>query len=78
MADWIVVVALLWVAAAAVAALLLGRGLSTCEARERLAEPADPQPETHRPAPRPRPRGSRRLAGLRRAVVVVEPAISHR
>lgn len=78
MAVWIVSAALLWLVAAGAAALLLGRGLTTCEARERLAEPADPQPQTHRPAPRPRPRQSRPLAGGRRAVVVAQPAHSHR
>lgn len=78
MVVWIASTALLWVVAAGAAALLLGRGLTTCEARERLAEQADPEPGTHRPAPRPRPRGSRPLAGGRRAVVVVQPAHSHR
>ncbi|MEH3075696.1 MAG: hypothetical protein PGN11_03320 [Quadrisphaera sp.] len=78
MVTWIASAALVWLVVAAAAAVLIGRGLTTCEARERLAEPAaEPQPVTHRPAPRPRPRGSHHLAGVRR-VVVPQPVYSHR
>lgn len=75
MIAWIVVAVAAWVLLAGAAALLLGRGLATCEMRERDA--ADPSAEP-RDASRPR-RGARvRAAGGRRVVVVARPAHGHR